>query len=134
MAMSNFLRGELYDHVLRNSAYVPPANIFAALWKGDPTASGAGGAEVAGGAYARAAVTMGDDAGGLGIGENSAQVVFPTATADWATDLNKVTHIALFDANAAGNMLLFGPLNQATTILTGETPKILVGNLDALFQ
>lgn len=93
-AKSNYLENKFLDHVLRNTAYTPPAAVYAALYLTDPTEEDKG-QEVKGGSYTRKAITFGSASGGQV--SNSADVTFPTATADWGN----ITHMAIKDASAA---------------------------------
>ena len=124
--MSNFLENELYDHVLRNAAYTSLTNLYVSLHTADPTDAGTG-TEVSGGSYARTAVTMGAPTNGSGT--NSADVQFPQSTADWGT----VTHIGIWDATTAGNMLFHTPLDTNKNITTGDVFKIAAGSLTITF-
>ena len=124
--MSNFLENELYDHVLRNASYTSPTNIYMSLHTADPTDAGTG-TEVSGGSYARTAVTMGAPTNGSGT--NSSDVQFPQCTSDWGS----VTHIAIWDATTAGNMLFHTPLDTTKNITTGDVFKIASGSLTVTF-
>jgi len=124
--MSNFLENELYDHVLRNASYTSPTNLYVSLHTADPTDDGSG-TEVSGGSYARTAVTMGAPTNGSGT--NSADVQFPQATGDWGS----VSHIAIWDATTAGNMLFHTPLDTTKNITTGDVFKIASGSLTVTF-
>jgi hypothetical protein len=124
--MSNHLENELYDHVLRNASYTSPTNIYVSLHTADPTDDGSG-TEVSGGSYARTAVTMGAPTNGSGT--NSADVQFPQCTSDWGS----VTHIAIWDATTAGNMLFHTPLDTTKNITTGDVFKIASGSLTVTF-
>lgn len=121
-ALSDFLENELLDHVLRNSAYVPPATVYVALFT-TPTTDAGGGTEVSGGSYARTAVTFAAAAGGAC--SNSGAVTFPTATVSWGT----VTHLAVMDAAAAGNTLWQGPMAASKTVGIGDTFSLAIGQL-----
>lgn len=125
--MSNYLATALLNQVFRNTAYTRPSTVYVALFLTDPTAADTG-QEVTGGAYARQAVTFGAPtavSGKLTI-ENSAEVSFPVATADWGL----VTHIDIRDAATGGHSLYSGELNNPRTILTGDIFKIMTGQLD----
>jgi len=124
--MSNFLENELYDHVLRNASYTSPSSLYVSLHTADPTDDGSG-TEVSGGSYARTAVTMGAPANGSGT--NSADVQFPQATGNWGS----VSHIAIWDASTAGNMLFHTPLDTTKNITTGDVFKIASGSLTVTF-
>jgi len=120
---SDYLENKIIDHMLRNQAYTPPATVYLALYT-TATSDAGGGTEVSGGASARQAVSLSEASGGAS--ENSADITFPTATADWGT----VTHVALMDALSGGNMLMHTPLDASKTVNNGDTFKISAGDLD----
>ncbi|OPX87015.1 MAG: hypothetical protein A4E53_02670 [Pelotomaculum sp. PtaB.Bin104] len=107
--LSDYLENALINAVLRNTPYTSPATVYVGLFTSDPTDAGTG-TEVSGGAYARQAVTF--TAPTDGQTSNSADVLFPIATAAWGT----VTHIGLFDALSGGNLLFHAPLEFEKTI------------------
>ena len=41
-AISTYLADKLFNHVLRNEVYTPPAKVYLALYTTDPTAAGTG--------------------------------------------------------------------------------------------
>lgn len=120
--MSDYLENALINATLRGTAYTSPAAVYVGLFTSDPTDAGTG-TEVSGGGYARQAVTF--SAPVNGSTSNSAEVLFPQATANWGT----VTHFGIFDASTAGNLLYHGPLSLAKTIATGDQFKFAVGKL-----
>lgn len=120
---TDYLENKIIDHMLRNQAYTPPATIYLALFT-TATSDAGGGTEVSGGSYARQAVSLSAASGGAS--ENSADITFPTATADWGT----VTHVALMDALTGGNMLMHTPLDASKTVNNGDSFKINAGDLD----
>jgi hypothetical protein len=120
---TDFMENKIIDHMLRNRSYTPPATVYVALFTTATTDAG-GGTEVSGGAYARQAVTLAAASGGAS--ENSADITFPQATADWGT----ITHVALMSALTGGNMLMHTALDESKTINNGDTFKINAGDLD----
>lgn len=126
-ALSDYLEEELLDHILRNAAYTSPTTVYVGLFVSDPT-DAATGTEVSGGAYARQSVAF--DApitDGVGkLSDNTSDITFPTATANWGT----ITHMALFDAVSGGNMLVHGELAASKVINTNDIFKFLAGDLD----
>lgn len=124
-AFSNFLENKILDHTLRGSAgaYTAPTTIYVGLFTASPTDANSG-TEVSGGSYARQAITFGTAAASGSI-SNTATVTFPTATASWGT----ITHIGLYDAVSAGNLLYWGAVTQSKTIASGDTFSITTGNL-----
>ena len=90
------------------------------------TTDAGGGTEVSGGGYARQLVGLSAASGAGGLISNAADIVFPTATADWGT----VTHAAIMDAATGGNMIMHSPLDASKTIAVGDTFKINMGDLN----
>lgn len=119
---SNYLEDSLLDHVLRNTAYTQPSALYVGLFTTDPTDADTG-TEVSGGSYARTAVTMG--AASAGTSSNSADVTFPAATGTWGT----ISHIGIYDAASAGNLLFHGAVTTQKTIASGDTFQISSGAL-----
>lgn len=127
-AFSNFLENELLDHVLKGASYTPPTDVFIALFTSAPSDSG-GGTEVSGGAYAR--FTVNDVANKFktavaGATENNEEWAFAVATANWGT----ITHVGVFDALTAGNLLFHGALTASKAINTNDQFKFAVGDFD----
>ncbi len=119
---SNYLENALINATLRNTTYTSPTTVYVALYSTNPTDADTG-TEIAGGSYARTAVTFG--APSNGVSTNSADVTFPTATGTWGT----VSHIGIRDASTAGNLLYHAALTASKTVSSGDIFKISTGNL-----
>lgn len=132
--MSDYLENKVIDHILRNQAYTPPATVYLALFTADtgleannPTA------EVSGGSYARQAIALSAASGGTT--SNSADVTFPTATANWGT----ITHVAIVDhaTNTTWgtnvNVLMWAALTASKTVNSGDVIRFLTGEVDVSF-
>ena len=119
---SDYYENKVIDHMLRNQAFTPPSTVYVGLFTVAPTDAG-GGTEVSGGSYARQAVTLA--AASAGATQNSADITFPTATADWGT----IVAAGLFDAASAGNLLAWNNLTASKTVNNGDTFKISAGSL-----
>lgn len=120
---SDYLENKILDHALRNVAYTPPATVYVGLYTAAPTDAG-GGTEVSGNAYARKAAAFGAASGG--VSSNTGVITFDTPTpSGWGT----VSHIGIFDAVSAGNMLYWAPLAVARTVLAGEPPFFAIGSI-----
>ena len=124
---TDFFELRLIDQWFRGQSVTIPGTLYAGLAKGDPGESGSISQEVSGGSYARVAIvsngtnwTAGADAGAAKRTSNGVAITFPTPTADWGT----VTHWMLLDAATlgSGNVLVYGALSSARTILTGDNP------------
>ena len=121
--MSNYLETELIDHILRNASWSSPTTVYLALYTSDPTDADSG-SEVSGGSYARQSVAF--DAPSNGVTQNTSDVTFPQATADWGT----ITHVGLRDALTWGNLLFHGALSPNTQISNGGQLQIDAGDLE----
>jgi hypothetical protein len=75
-----------------------------------------------GGGYARVAITFSAPTT-PGVTYNAGPIVFPVATAPWAT----ANYVAIFDN--LGNYLLKGTLSAGVTVNTGQQLTIPVSNL-----
>lgn len=122
MSFTDFLENELIDHVFANAAYTAPTTLYVALFTTATSDTGSG-TEVTGGAYARqsAAFTVTGNAA-----TSTSNIEYPTATASYGT----VTHVAVYDALTAGNMLAHAALTLSKTISTGDVFRINAGDLD----
>jgi hypothetical protein len=133
-AMSDYLEGEIVKHIFRTGSFTKPTNLAVALYTAAPSDSG-GGTEVSGGSYARAGLDPLDanwtaPAGGDGHTDNAVAITFPAPTANWG----QVTHFGIFDADASGNLLVWGALTTPKTINNGDpAPSFAIGALDVTF-
>lgn len=132
MGKSNTLENAILDHVLGGPDYVRPPTVYVALFTADPTDAGTG-AEVSTGDwtnYARVAVTNNDTnwpAAAGGAKSNGTEISFGAATIVTPVD---VTHLGIWDAATAGNLLYHGALDTPKTITDGDTPRFGVGEID----
>jgi hypothetical protein len=131
-ASSDYLELKLLDHVLGNTAFTQPANIYVALFTASTNLeSNNPSAEVStsGTAYARQAVSFANAASGSCA--TDATVTFPVATATYGT----VTHIAIVDHatnttwGSNVNVLFYGALTTSKQIDTNDQFIISSGNL-----
>lgn len=129
---SNYLETNLFNHVLRNTAYTSPATIRCGLASSSATGAeleaGTLTNEISGNAYARQSITFGSPTDG--VGSNTSAVTFPTATpSNWG--VVRFTFIA--DAASAGNVLIYTQLDADVTINAGNTFQFNVGGWTASF-
>lgn len=85
--------------------------------------TGASGTEVSGGSYARTNFTM--TAAASGAAENTADITFPTASANWGT----IVAGAIFDSAGTPVMLWSGNFAASKAIETGDVFKVPAGSL-----
>lgn len=122
MSFSNEFETRVLQWALTTGSPTRPTAWYVALFTTDPTDAGTG-TEVSGGSYARTAVTFtvsGD------LATNSGAVEFPEATGTWGT----ITHIGVYDASTAGNLVVHGALTASKAIASGDIFRIPAGDLD----
>jgi hypothetical protein len=122
MSFTNDLETRVLQWALTNGSPTRPTAWYVGLFTAAPGEAG-GGTEVSGGSYAREAVTF-TVSGNLAT--NSAAIEWPTATGTWGT----ITHIAVFDAETSGNMLVYATLTSSKTIASSDVLRIPSGDLD----
>lgn len=122
---SNYLENKLLDLVLGGVAFSSPATVYFALFTVAPSDTG-GGTEVAGGNYARVAVTNNATnfpAASSGTKQNGTAITWPTASASWGV----VVAIGVFDASTAGNLLYWTTISSKT-VDANDTVSIPINN------
>ena len=128
-AFSTYTSNKVLDHILKTSVWAAPSACYVALFSSDAGLdSNVEGSqtEASGGSYARVDASTSFPAAAAGSVTNSvAELVFPTATADWGT----MTHWALMDASTSGNVLMWGALTGGgREVLTGDGPRFLLSS------
>jgi len=119
--ISDFLENELLDAVFSQAAYTP-TTLYLALHTADPLDDGSG-AEVTGGSYARQLCTTSFAVAAGGSVSSNADISFTDMPAE------TVTHVAIWDAATAGNMLWRATLSASKTTNAGDTFTVSSGNL-----
>lgn len=127
MAKTNYLEDAFINLFLRNNAdtFTPAATLYVGLATAVSDDEAGTLSEVTGGGYARQAITFSDPAG-EGITSNSAEVLFPEATAD----LGLVTHFFIADASTAGNLYYIGLLDSSFAYNELVQPRFAAGALE----
>lgn len=122
--LSTYFANAILNWIKSSAFPSDPANVYCALFDGDPTDAGSGGTEVTGtiDSTGRKAVTFGSISGKTMA--NSADIDF--GLADAGAD---VTHVAIFDASSGGNMLGSFELASPRTVTTGDPVKFAIGDL-----
>jgi hypothetical protein len=124
MSFSNYLETELLDHVFTNSAYTAPTTLYLALFTSNPDEDGSGSEiSTSGTAYVRKTVAFSVSGN---TATTSSAVEFDTATASWGT----VSHVGVYDASSAGNLLAYAALDTSKTIASGDVFRVPAGDLD----
>lgn len=123
-AASNYLELKLLDHALGTASFTAPSNVYLGLFTSDPTDADSGTeVSTSGSAYGRQTITF--DSAASGSAASAATVTFSAATANWGT----ITHIGIYDASTAGNLLFHGAVTTSKTIESGDTFQVSAGNL-----
>jgi hypothetical protein len=136
-SMSDYLEGQLINHIFRTASYTKPTVLAIALCTAAPTdaSTGATITEVTNaGGYARVSMGAPLDAtwaaptGNNGTTSNVGAITFAAATLDWNA---AVTHVAIVDSATygAGNVLFWGALASSKTVTNGDTFQFAAGQL-----
>jgi hypothetical protein len=122
---SSYLRTALVKAALKNTAFTGPATVYMSLHTADPGLTGAN--EITGNAYARTVWSPGAESNGQV--QNNASVTFPGPTpANWGV----ATHMGLWDAASAGNLLYYGPLTNPVTTSIGVPVTFPASNVGVI--
>ena len=124
MSLSNTFETRVLTWLLTGDAVTRPSSFYVALFTSNPDED-ASGTEVStsGTAYARQSVAFSVSGN---TASNSAAIEFPTATASYGT----VTHIGVFDASTAGNLIAYAALSTSKAIDTGDVLRLPANDLD----
>lgn len=127
---SDYLEAALLNHLFGGVAYTVPGTYYFALFTSAPNDTG-GGTEVntSGTNYSRKSVTNNTTnfptITAPASKTNGASIDFTTASAAWGT----VVAFGIYDAATSGNLLFWGDLTTARSVLTGDTPRFAAGAL-----
>lgn len=121
-SFSNYLENALLNRVFNGAALSLPSTLYIGLFTAAPTDAG-GGTEVSGNNYSRLAVPADSTnfpTATSGTIQNALTLTFAIPSGNWGT----VTHIGIFDAATAGNLLVWGALNQSRIITSSADVKL----------
>jgi hypothetical protein len=124
-ALSDYAEKLLLDWAMTTGAATRPTAWYVALYTAAPSDSG-GGTQVSTGGYARQSVTFAAATSPGGTTSNTNTVSFTASGANYGT----VTHIGIFDALTAGNLLWHGAMTASKTVNDGDTLEFSIGNID----
>jgi len=127
MSFANYWENEILDHIFGKGSYTAPSNIYVGLSAADPLDDASGLSEPSGGSYARVQTSPADwNAASGGSITNASRVTFTTSTAVWGT----MTHVCIFDAATAGNLLASGSLSAPAQVLNNNTCYFEINDLE----
>ena len=133
--LSDYAEQAIINAFLRGTNITAPtvASLRLALFTADPTDAGNLNEVAIGTWYARqltGTFTAPSPSGSTSQSSNSAAVTFPAVTVAAVT----ITHVGIFDAATAGNMLFSAPMTSSKTLQVGDVlsfaPGTLVASID----
>lgn len=130
MSFSNYTEKALLDHMNGVATFTPPTNKYVALYKSDPGEANSGtevSASVDDTAYARQLITFAATTLGTGIALSSNAQTFAAVVYGSGAAAYTVTHIGIFDALTAGNLLESTALGASVSRTVGKTLAFDVG-------
>ncbi len=133
--LSDYAEAALINAILRGTNFTAPtvASLRLALFTADPTDAGNINEVATGTWYSRVLTgtfTAPSPFGSTQQSSNVGSITFPAVTGAAVT----VTHIGIFDAATAGNMLFSAPMTSSKTLQVGDVlsfaPGTIVASLD----
>jgi len=124
-ALSDHAENLLLNFLMTSGTATRPTAWYVGLFTAAPNDAG-GGTEVSGNGYSRQAVSWDTASGTGGTTSNSTAETFTASGGDWGT----ITHIGIFDASSAGNLLWHGSLTASKTINDGDSLEFAIGAID----
>lgn len=124
-ALSDHAENLLLNFLMTSGTATRPTAWYVGLFTAAPNDAG-GGTEVSGNGYSRQAVSWDTASGTGGTTSNSTAETFTASGGNWGT----ITHIGIFDASSAGNLLWHGSLTASKTINDGDSLEFAIGAID----
>lgn len=124
LGLSTYLAGKILDWLDGTNMPSAPSDVYVAVHDGSPTDAGTGGTEVTTTIRVAGRVAVTWDSIVSKTRANSADVDFGNAAGGC-----NATHISIWDAASAGNMLCSAALPTPRTIATSDPVKVAVGDL-----
>lgn len=121
--MTKYLLDKLMDHVLRGIAYVPPKNVYLAMFTTKISTDGKG-QEVNTVGYERQPVVFGNKLF-QGYLKNSSKIEFSVASDSWG----EVQELAIMEERTGDKILFHGPMSMRKKIDKGDRALINIGEL-----
>lgn len=119
-ALSDYAENLLMTWLMTANAATRPTTWYVALFTAAPSDSG-GGTELSTGGYARQSASWTIS---TNQASNTSAINF-VSSGDWAN----ITHVGIFDASTAGNLLWHGALTTARDPASGDTIQFAAGAL-----
>jgi len=125
-AMTNHFE-QLILNTMRNVDAVAPVEVYVALFLSNPTETGIAGTEADYTGYNRQVLELNTPTiNGTTVScQNTTQITFPTPTSNVGT----VTHVAIMDAQAGGNVLIYKQLDNPVVLTSEVSPRFAAGDI-----
>ncbi|MEJ7745358.1 MAG: hypothetical protein WKF61_01095 [Luteimonas sp.] len=128
--LSDYAETGVLNALLRGTNFVAPAtaSLRMALFVADPTDAGTLNEQASGTWYSRQLTGIWSAPSATGNAQqtsNVASITFPAVTTAAVT----ITHIGIFDAATAGNMLFSAPLTSSKTLQVGDVLSFAPGTV-----
>jgi len=124
-SFTDYTENLVLNWLLTTNSATRPTAWYVGLFTAAPSDTG-GGTEVSGSGYARKVTGTMTVAGTTTTATNAAAIEFAAASGgNWGT----ITHAAIFDALATGNMLAWAPLTTSRTINDGDVFRVPASSL-----
>lgn len=120
--LSDYAEREILDAIFNGGSF-SIATPYVSLHTADPT--DAGGSEVSGGSYGRQDGSAAFPAASGTTGALSNDAALSWSDMPGAT----VTHVGIYDASTAGNLIAKAALSSSKVVNAGDTFQIAIGNL-----
>lgn len=127
-SLTNYTEKKVLDHLLKTASYSPPATVYLGLSTADPTINGSGWADPSYTGYQCKAIAFAA-AGSRAIAQTGA-VTFDPCTVGSST----VGWWGIWNQASGGNLLAFGALSVAKSIVVGNTPSVATGQVTVSFN
>lgn len=124
-SFSDYLEDKVLRHVFTNTTYTPPSTLYVALFTTAASDTGPG-TEVSTSAtgYVRQSAAF-SVSGTATTATNTAAIEWSAALTTWGT----ITHVGIFDAASAGNMIAWADLTTSRTINSGDIFRVPASSL-----
>lgn len=129
MTATTYLADKLIDEMTSKLAFTSPTTVYIGLSSTTPNVGGTGITEPSGSGYSRQATTATTwNSAASSTTSNAVAITFSQATGSWVSGAN-LTYGVAYDASSGGNVLWYGALGTAMSILTNDIATIAIGAL-----
>ena len=125
-SLTDTLELEVLDHILKVGSYSPPGTVYLGLSTADPLDTGAGWANPTYTGYARKAIAFGT------AGTPTSRRIIQNADVTFdpcSAGSSLVTHWGLWSDISSGVLMAHGAFAVGKTIVAGNTPKVVSGEI-----